>query len=93
MKKQDKLSRYATNFGYSKRELETKLLDRIISVGVVFIILFLLLLSSCRTVTNKTYYESGQIKSEYKAEGFIPWSDGEGKNLPLSHINVQGVGF
>ena len=53
----------------------------------------ILFMTSCRTTTAKTYYESGKIKSEYKSEGFIPWSNGVGKNLPFSNINVKGVGL
>jgi hypothetical protein len=63
-------------------------------LAVVFVLLMLALLSGCATETHKEYYESGQLKSEYLREGFVSWSDGDGKtiNLPLANPHVNAVG-
>ncbi|MFA7186466.1 MAG: hypothetical protein WC082_16305 [Victivallales bacterium] len=62
----------------------------------VLFILILLLLPGCAT----EYYEpQGEnfIKTEdkvygpVKREGFIPWSDGMGKNLPLSNPSFSVI--
>jgi len=60
-------------------------------IAVAFVIA-LMMLSGCATESKKEYYENGQIKSEFNREGFITWSDGNNKNLPLSHLSVNGVG-
>lgn len=72
---------------------ETSIFDEVKILFLYFILVCVLLFlgSGCRTTTAKTYYENGQIKSEYQSSGFIPWSNGVGKNLPLSHINVSAL--
>ena len=67
-----------------------------LSVLAIAYLVFLLcmLLGGCATETCKEYYESGQLKSDYSREGFVPWSDGDGKviNLPLANPSISGVG-
>ena len=52
------------------------------------LVLMLLVLSGCATKTE--WYENGQVKSH--REGFIDWSEGAGKQMPLSNIDISGVG-
>lgn len=63
---------------------------------ILFSLLTILLITGCANIVKKEYYESGQLKSEEYRDGFIEWSDGDGKqiNLPLSNpqINAVGVG-
>ena len=61
----------------------------LMSLAVIAICMFA---GGCRSVEQKTYYETGQLKSEYKSDGCINWSDGDGKQLPFSNISVSGVG-
>jgi len=57
----------------------------------LIIIMILLSLTSCRTTKYTKYYDSGQIEIQYESSGFIQWSDGNNKNLPLSHISISGI--
>ena len=47
-----------------------------------------LLLSGCATKIE--FYPNGQVKS-YR-EGFIEFSDGTGKNLPLANPSISVIG-
>jgi len=75
----------------TKEELKSRRDAFGITLGLV-VGLLLLLLTGCSTVKEKEYYENGQVKRDYQREGFIDWSDGAGKNMPLSHLSVNGVG-
>ena len=48
------------------------------------------LFGGCSTVEYKEYYKDGNVKTQYKKEGFIEWSHGSGKviNLPLANPSV-----
>jgi hypothetical protein len=60
--------------------------------GVYFLMAVLvtvvLFLSGCATKTE--WYENGQVKSH--RTGFIEFSNGVGKNLPLSNPSISVIG-
>ena len=64
--------------------------DKMVCVAyfVIAIVVVVLLLTTSGCATKIEWYENGQMKS-YR-EGFIEWSDGGDKNLPLSNISVIG---
>ena len=66
--------------------------DAVAVTLIVGAVLILIALCGCATESKIEYYENGQIKSEFKRDGFITWSDGNNKNLPLSNISLNGVG-
>ncbi len=53
---------------------------------VIVLVVLLLLSGGCSTKTE--WYENGQVKSH--REGFVEWSEGDNKNMPLSHLSVIG---
>ena len=55
-------------------------------VKLLALILLALLFIGCASKTE--WYENGQMKS--KREGCIDFSDGAGKQMPLSHLSVIG---
>ena len=59
---------------------------------VIILVCMIGMLAGCVNVSKKEYYENGQVKSEYTREGFVEWSDGNGKvlNMPLSNPSVVG---
>lgn len=63
-----------------------------VGLCVWLFILAVLGLSGCANIKDTEYYENGQVKRQYEYDGFVPWSDGNNKNLPLSHLSVSGVG-
>ncbi len=68
----------------TKHEIKSQIKAGLI-VGCLFLIFLL-----CGCATEKTWYADGQKKSH--REGFVSWSDGDGKTIqmPLSH--VSGIG-
>ena len=56
-----------------------------------WLILTGLLLAGCATETRTEYYPTGQVQSESTKTGFVGWSAGEGKNMPLSHLSIMGI--
>ena len=52
----------------------------------IAIVVCVVLLTGCMSKTE--WYENGNVKSH--REGFIEFSDGDGKNMPLSHLSVIG---
>lgn len=78
----------------TREEKEAQASALFVLAMVVFVFLLILLLGGCARETCTTYYEDGKLKSEYRREGFVPWSDGNGKviNLPLANPSVNAVG-
>ena len=78
----------------TKEEKDAQYKAGLTVLAIVVLVLLLCSLPGCATETSKTYYETGQLKSEYSREGFVPWSDGDGKviNLPLANPHISGVG-
>lgn len=60
-------------------------------VCVILAIIVLLSVLLCGCVTKTEWYENGQVKSH--REGFTDFSDGPGKQLPLSNVSLNGVGI
>lgn len=62
---------------------------------IFLIIITTLFASGCATIQEETFYENGQRKSYKKREGFISWSDGDGKtlNMPLANPSINGMGI
>ena len=65
---------------------------------VVLAGILILLMNSCyqMNIEKVEYYPDGKIKSKTTdtSHGFDPkWSSGNDKQMPLSHINVSGVGI
>ena len=56
--------------------------------SMAVIVVITLMLSGCATKTE--WYENGQLKSH--REGFIEFSNGVGKNLPLSNPSISVIG-
>jgi uncharacterized protein YceK len=54
------------------------------------IIISMIYLVGCSTVKQTTYYDNGKIKSKYEKTGFTGFSEGNGKEMPLSHISLIG---
>ena len=54
----------------------------------IVVVLLLLTLSGCATKTE--WYENGQVKSH--REGFIEFSDGNNKNMPLANPSFSVIG-
>lgn len=62
-------------------------------IGIILAFFLLVaLLTSCVTETKREYYETGQLKSEYQYDGFVQWSSGNNKQLPLSNLSFSVVG-
>ena len=64
---------------------------------IIFITGLIMMLSGCywKNIKTTEYYESGQVKKVHEdtSEGFIAWSEGAGKQMPLSNIDISGVGL
>jgi len=67
---------------------ETKLIGTYYFLMAVALITLLILCSGCATKIE--WYENGQMKS-YR-EGFIEFSDGDNKNLPLANPSISVIG-
>lgn len=64
---------------------------------LLFIAVTILFLSGCATEyyppqNNNFTKLDGKIRGAVKREGFVPWSDGVGKNLPLANPSFSVIG-
>ena len=55
---------------------------------MLFLVILIMLLAGCAT----EYYppRDDEKQGAVKRKGFVPWSDGVGKNMPFSNISVIG---
>lgn len=57
---------------------------------MLFLVILIVLLTGCAT----EYYppRNGEKQGAVKRSGFVPWSDGVGKNLPLANPSFSVIG-
>ena len=59
----------------------------------VLLAVMLILGAGCKNARSFSWHKNGQMATASYDDGFIEWSAGDNKRLPLSEINVNGLGM